>query len=188
MISWGRFAVFTQINVIILPSLALVDLCQVLWCVWVDALGINEPPHTLGVHRLSHHRTVVENQTYDVSVHRGVDERGVVRGSEETLLDGGYRARAAAEDSCKKKKKMAAGFENAELYVVLRYFLKSLTPTLLLGGRVYHLPAVKRLTEVRSPHPALHPNMKIPVERGTGSLSTYQQRWWHLVSVWNAWM
>lgn len=97
MISGGRFAVLTQINVITLTSLALVSLRQVLWCVGVDALGVNELAHTLGVHRPSHHPTVVHNHTHDVSVNRGIEESCVVRGSEATPLDGGYRARATAE-------------------------------------------------------------------------------------------
>lgn len=86
-----------QINWIILTSLALVSLCQVLWCIGVDALGVNELAHTLCVHCPSHHPAIVHNQTYDVSINRGVDESGVVRGSEAMPLDSSDGARAAAE-------------------------------------------------------------------------------------------
>lgn len=83
------------------PFLGFISLCQILLSVRVDALGADELPHTIIVHRLPHHPSVSQNQPYNVSVNRGTDERGVKTGFEATLLDGSYWARATAVYPCR---------------------------------------------------------------------------------------
>lgn len=75
---------------------ALISLGQILRSVRSDAFGVDQLSHTLSVHRPSHHRPVMYDQTMNVTINSSVEKSGV-EWHIDAMFDGSYWTRATAE-------------------------------------------------------------------------------------------
>lgn len=133
-----------------------------------NSFGANESSHSLFVSAVADPLALAHNDNMDISIHLSIDKRNIVNQINAPVLDGFDRGWAAAVYSYHKYswrlESCSARTIGSEMTVNQKCFLHTSTP--LLRGRVQNLPAIHVSSQIPTSHPALYPDMEIPVKNG----------------------